>query len=264
MGTNPNNLHDDPNDINDPLADNMRFSRNRPARRTQPNEVPPNPGPHNRRSMVDNDFTNRAQVRQRRQPTSPFSTRQIDTEDGGSDNIRKLLIFGGALVALALVFVLFQFFSRLGGDDLGLADQTPTPDANIEASPGAIAGGAEEETPEPTREPEPTPIPEPLTQTFVVTGTEGTGLNLRPNPSTDGEPIGTLPDGTIVDGTGEEVVNDGTRDWRQVNAPTYGEGWVADEFLQRVTADDDATDTTEPDAAPETAPEATPGTLPQP
>jgi hypothetical protein len=63
------------------------------------------------------------------------------------------------------------------------------------------------------------------------TGTEG--LFLRPDHSTDGAPLKTLPEGTIVtvigaDFSGPDFV------WKHVRDPEGAEGWAAAKFLQAV------------------------------
>lgn len=65
---------------------------------------------------------------------------------------------------------------------------------------------------------------------FVVTGTAGQGLFLRPQPSVAGDPLATLPDGTRVEQIGEDVPGP-DRVWRQVRAPDGQEGYVAVDFL---------------------------------
>jgi hypothetical protein len=75
------------------------------------------------------------------------------------------------------------------------------------------------------------PPPTPVTpQRFVVSGTSGQGLFLRPAPSTEGNPLTTLPDGTVLEQIGEDVAG-GDRMWRQVRAPDGQEGYVAVDFL---------------------------------
>jgi hypothetical protein len=74
------------------------------------------------------------------------------------------------------------------------------------------------------------PTVPPAPQFFVVTGTGGQGLFLRPEPSTVGEALTTLPDGTRVEQIGEDVPG-ADRVWRQVRAPDGQEGYVAVDFL---------------------------------
>jgi hypothetical protein len=75
-----------------------------------------------------------------------------------------------------------------------------------------------------------TPEPPPPPQRFVVAGTNGQGLFLRPEPSTAGDPLTTLPDGTVVEQIGADV-SAPDRLWRQVRAPDGREGYVAADFL---------------------------------
>lgn len=92
----------------------------------------------------------------------------------------------------------------------------------------------------------PTPIPPPATATSVraaiptpapapprplyVANTGGDGLALRGSPSSGGERIAVLPEGTTLTPTGPEEQTDGRR-WRQVRDPQGREGWVAADFL---------------------------------
>lgn len=74
------------------------------------------------------------------------------------------------------------------------------------------------------------PTAPPVAQFFVVTGTGAEGLFLRPQPSTEGAPLTTLPDGTRLEQIGEDVPGP-DRVWRQVRAPNGQEGYVAVDFL---------------------------------
>jgi hypothetical protein len=65
---------------------------------------------------------------------------------------------------------------------------------------------------------------------FTITGTSGQGLFLRPDPSTSGAPITTLPDGTRVEQIGEDAQG-GDITWRKVRTEQGQEGWVAVQFL---------------------------------
>lgn len=62
--------------------------------------------------------------------------------------------------------------------------------------------------------------------TYIVEGTNGTGLNARNAPS--GEKIGNLPEGTIVDLIGK------VGDWYNVRSPAGYEVWVYSKFLKLV------------------------------
>ncbi|MEI7644308.1 MAG: SH3 domain-containing protein [Chloroflexales bacterium] len=77
------------------------------------------------------------------------------------------------------------------------------------------------------------PTKPPAPRAFNITGTDIQGLFLRPDPSTIGQPIATLPDGTRVEQIGADTTVAG-RTWRKVRAPDGKEGWVAVEFLTAV------------------------------
>lgn len=68
---------------------------------------------------------------------------------------------------------------------------------------------------------------------FAVSGTSGEGLNLRAEPSTEADVLGTLTEGAHVEQIGEPV-NDGTRTWRPVRTREFGEGWAADDYLAQI------------------------------
>lgn len=74
------------------------------------------------------------------------------------------------------------------------------------------------------------PTAPPTPQYFTVNGTGSQGLFLRPDPSTNGAPIMTLPEGTRVEQIGEDTPG-GDYVWRKVREPGGQEGWVAVDFL---------------------------------
>lgn len=63
-----------------------------------------------------------------------------------------------------------------------------------------------------------------------VTNTAGQGARLRVAPSLAAEPIAVLPEGAVVQGFGQERVDDDER-WRQVRAPDGSVGWIASSLL---------------------------------
>lgn len=78
----------------------------------------------------------------------------------------------------------------------------------------------------PTAEPTLTPVPQPTTATV----SSGVGVWLRSSPSTSGEQLEWLLDGTVVNLLpGEETGDDLL--WRQVQTIEGLEGWVAADFL---------------------------------
>jgi hypothetical protein len=142
---------------------------------------------------------------------------------------RYVAAAAGALVLLLVLLLLF----RDRGEGTGitpLATRVPTEavGAGSETS-GAGASGLPEL--QPTVTPAPLPSPTPPATNFVVTGTNGEGLFLRADHSTDAQILETLPDGTAVTRAGEDF-SAADRVWRRVRAPSGTEGWVAAEFLQ--------------------------------
>ena len=68
---------------------------------------------------------------------------------------------------------------------------------------------------------------------FRVFNTGPEGLFLRPDHTTEGTPLKTLPDGSIVSIIGEDF-SAPDRVWKHVRDAAGSEGWVAAEFLQAV------------------------------
>jgi hypothetical protein len=68
---------------------------------------------------------------------------------------------------------------------------------------------------------------------FRVVNTGAEGLFLRPDHSTDGAPLKTLPEGTIVTVIGEDF-SAPNRVWKHVRDPEGTEGWAAADFLQAI------------------------------
>jgi len=68
---------------------------------------------------------------------------------------------------------------------------------------------------------------------FRVFNTGPEGLFLRPDHTTEGTPLKTLPDGSIVTVIGEDF-SAPDRVWKHVKDAAGTEGWVAAEFLQAV------------------------------
>jgi hypothetical protein len=68
---------------------------------------------------------------------------------------------------------------------------------------------------------------------FRVFNTGAEGLFLRPDHTTDGQPIKTLTDGSVVTVVGEDF-SAPDRVWKHVRDAAGTDGWVAAEFLQAV------------------------------
>lgn len=113
------------------------------------------------------------------------------------------------------------------------SEATPTLPASESATP-TIAVEIVEETAVPTNPPtdEPTPAPtntpEPAANTAIVSS--GVGVWLRGTPSTTGEQLEWLLDGTVLTLLdGQETADDLI--WRQVQTETGLTGWVAADFI---------------------------------
>jgi hypothetical protein len=222
-----------------PLADKMRFGRNRASNdATQPLDADHNAQIYDQHTVVDNNFAGRAQTRKQRQ-ASPFNTRQLGTWAANPDSTRWLWIAGAALMIFLLLLLAINVYNRLSSpaaseEDLPFASDAPAGGVIIE-DPAASADPGLGTVPQPVEtvagtDPAQQPAAPPSGGAFVVSGTGVEGLFLRPEPSTNQPPITTLPEGTRVEATGE-VQSDGTYEWRRVVTP-QGEGWVASQFLQ--------------------------------
>ena len=107
----------------------------------------------------------------------------------------------------------------------------PTPTATLIVIPTPVSATiAPTEAPTVTPTPEPTEVPPtPAPATAVVTSE--VGVWLRGTPSTTGEQIEWVLNGTILTVLpGQQTADD--FDWQQVRTPTGNEGWVAVDFIQ--------------------------------
>ncbi len=130
-------------------------------------------------------------------------------------------------VAVLMLVLLIALLAYGGGDQRGAGVGSED-----EKAPTSFAGVGPQIALTPDALPTVTvaPTAPPLPQLFTVTGTGIEGLFLRPAPSTDGQPIATLPDGTRVERIGEDTSAAG-RTWRKVRAPDGQEGWVSADYL---------------------------------
>ncbi|MFV9506706.1 MAG: SH3 domain-containing protein [Oscillochloridaceae bacterium umkhey_bin13] len=130
----------------------------------------------------------------------------------------------GIGVLLVVLLIAMLAFSRNDQREAGVLG-APTASSVNQVDP-ALGTLPADGLPTVTAEP-PTPAPPAR---FVVSGTGGQGLFLRPQPSTQGSPLTTLPDGTVVEQVGEDVTGS-DRLWREVRAPDGQQGYVAADFL---------------------------------
>ena len=191
----------------------------RPERLTPPgSEQPPPVNPGWRRDRQGQwRAPNRAGV-----PTSPQEF-QLWLQGGGWIYILGLAAF----LVLMLIVVLFITGGEPSQAEREVEMIRPTVTAEALSS-ASVATNATQST-APTAMVVPTIVP----QRFVVTGTSGQGLFLRNEPSTASSIITTLPEGTVLEQIGAEVLAP-DRLWRHVRAPDGREGYVAGDFLTKV------------------------------
>lgn len=171
---------------------------------------PVNPGWRSERS------TGRKASRRGALPSSPQEF-QLWLQAGGWRYL------AGIAALLVVLLIALLAFARNDQREAGLP---PVGQAQPGAGTPVVGAGSEGALPPATAAP-PTPA---QPRFFVVTGTDGQGLFLRPQPSVEGNPLATLPDGTRVEQVGDDVPG-ADRVWRQVRAPDGQQGYVAVDFL---------------------------------
>lgn len=164
-----------------------------------------------------------------------YSVGQVEAKRASQVNwVRAGLFLLVGLIFLA-IFAVRPLFSR--GESppptptLPAVDVAPTTAATLEPPPVQQASPA----PSPTTLP-PSPSPAAtaaLTATPTITSatvSSGVGVWLRGAPSTNGEQLEWLLDGTIVTLLGQQQTADDLL-WEQVRTDAGVEGWVASDFL---------------------------------
>lgn len=194
-------------------SDPRRTAQLRPTSDDWSAQEPVNP--EWRRSRV----TGRGEARQRTTAALPSSSQgaQVWLQRGGW----RYVAVAGLIFVVALIALLW-FNQRQRGAAQSAAPAAATTAAQVRST---VLTGQPTVTSAPA-----TPVPPPV-QFFVVAGTEGQGLFLRPDHNAGGAPLETLPDGTRVEKLGEDFAGP-DRVWRKVRAPGGQEGWVAADFLQ--------------------------------
>jgi hypothetical protein len=148
-----------------------------------------------------------------------------------------VIALAALVVVLALVFLLMQTRADSPNPFSSTSPGTGQVSAGGDGNSGAPAAtGGDTELQEIFEQPTVTPPPptEPPAASgefFVVSGTGTNGLFLRPEPSTNGNPIKTLPEGTRLEKIGEDEFG-ANFVWRPVRDPEGAEGWVAVDYLQ--------------------------------
>ncbi|NNJ09183.1 SH3 domain-containing protein [Chloroflexales bacterium ZM16-3] len=149
-------------------------------------------------------------------PTSPQEF-QLWLQAGGWRYI------AGVAVLMLILLIALLAYGRNDQRNAGLSLED-------QKAPTSFVGVGAESALTPIIAPTAAPTTPPAPTFFTVTGTGGLGLFLRSTPSTDGQQITSLPDGTRVEQIGEDTPG-GDYMWRKVKAPDGQEGWVAVDFL---------------------------------
>lgn len=129
-----------------------------------------------------------------------------------------------ALVGLVLAVVVVVGVSWLA--------QPRRLDARVAQAAVAAVEAAPEPAIAPTPIPQPATQPTPLVERVRVTGTNGSGVNLRARAGERGTRIKTLAEGTTLELAGPDEMSDGMT-WRNVREPGGATGWVAARFVAR-------------------------------
>jgi hypothetical protein len=131
-------------------------------------------------------------------------------------------------------------FADFVGADGTSSTRTPT------AAASAPARGSADEEPEPTERPteeaerepteEPTPAPTETPDEFQATHVSNPDLqiNLRPEPSTDGDPVAVLATGTPLQYLGEQQTGDDGLLWFRFRTEDGIEGWLREGTFQEI------------------------------
>jgi hypothetical protein len=228
---------------NDPLADNMRMNRPRRSAPTETLDTERSGSIFDQQTVVDSNFSGRSQARRQRQMSSPFTTQQLGTWAADPNNSRKLYLIGGVLLGVLFLLGLFYVYNRSGNNAVATDEDPALVTASEQTGAITLEGAGQASAPadfaaapqQVPAVPNSDPAQQPLSAAgtaWVVTGTATEGLFLRRDHVVDPANIlGTLPEGTRVQGLGQEF-DDGTRKWQKVQSEQFGEGWVAADFLQ--------------------------------
>jgi len=205
--------------------DDVRTTR--PTRRNPPgtDRLPPGEIGHSRAS--DPNWRGDRAARRRGSPSLPASRQEFALwlQYGGW---RVIFIAAAVVVVAILVMLLWrnankplvrvtptQTSSALNQQILPpLASVTPVISPTAPLAPQGVGGGASGGA------------------QFRVTGTGTDGLFLRPDHSTDNQPIKTLQEGTIVTIIGEDFTAPDNLVWKHVRDLDGTEGWAAGKFLK--------------------------------
>lgn len=157
------------------------------------------------------------------------TTRLMDARDRAAPYKTIAVGVGALLLVVALGYGLFR--GAVSYFDTGRPDPTTLPKPTVVGAapppaPGAAAGVDASPSPAAAQaSPSPTGGPR-----LRVVNTENLGVRLRQRPSTEGQVLRSLAEGTIVEVVGPDANADGIA-WRNVREPGGATGWVSSEFV---------------------------------
>ena len=155
------------------------------------------------------------------------TTRIMHAEEPATPYKTIAVGIGALLLVVALGYGLFRFavsyFDTSRPDPAGLPKPTLAA-APVATAPGAVPGvevspAAIQASPSPAAGPR-----------LRVVNTENQGVRFRQRPSTQGQVLRSLPEGTVLEVVGPDSEADGIT-WRNVREPGGAVGWVAAEFV---------------------------------
>ena len=162
------------------------------------------------------------------------TTRIMHAEESATPYKTIAVGVGALLLVVALGYGLFRF--SVSYFDGGRPDPTVLPKPTAAAAgpaPGATAPGSVPgavpgvEVAPSSAEASPSPAAGPRVR---VVNTENQGVRFRQRPSTEGQVLRSLPEGTVLEVVGPDAEADGLA-WRNVREPGGAVGWVAAEFV---------------------------------
>jgi hypothetical protein len=164
-----------------------------------------------------------------------YSVGQVEAKRASQVNwIRALFLFLAGLIFLGIFAVRPLIMGRAATPEptpaIPVVDPNPTlPSATLPPMP-ATPTTPLSTSPPATPPAEPTTAPTPTTAITTATVSSGVGVWLRGSPSTSGQQLEWLLDGTVVTLLSGQETADGLL-WQQVVMETGVEGWVARDFL---------------------------------
>jgi hypothetical protein len=162
-------------------------------------------------------------------PAEDVGTTRIMHADEPATPYKTIAVgLGALLLVVALGYGLFRFtvsyFDTSRPDPTVLPKPTIAVAAPAVTAPGAVPGV---EVSPVAIQASPSPAAGPR---LKVVNTENQGVRFRQRPSTQGQVLRSLPEGTVLEVVGPDSEADGIT-WRNVREPGGAVGWVASEFV---------------------------------